>query len=78
MLVSHGAKVNHVPNNNSAPFVHAVLLEHEDMCRYLLAHGADMEGDGRWTLLQAVQEGLESMVGFLLRRRRRLLRAICV
>ncbi|KAF2118809.1 ankyrin repeat-containing domain protein [Lophiotrema nucula] len=45
----------------------AVLVEHEEMCRYLLDHGAnlDLPKSGELAMSRAKKEGLETMIEFL-------------
>jgi uncharacterized protein YfeS len=43
--------------------MHAVLLEHKEMCRYLIAHDAEVND---MALTKAIEESLESMVQLLI------------
>ncbi|KAF2463609.1 ankyrin [Lindgomyces ingoldianus] len=74
MLLDHGAEVDRVPkpprtldtNRLDSPFVRAVLLEHTKMCLFLLKRGASLKASGEEALRRASEEGLESMVQFLI------------
>jgi hypothetical protein len=81
MLVEAGANCNKTPmrpkfpksirkDRIRSPIEHALMLEHKDMCQYLLDNGAVIDigpdgVDGRRLVRRVRDEGLDSMVRFL-------------
>ncbi|KAF2003078.1 ankyrin [Amniculicola lignicola CBS 123094] len=66
----YGAKMVKLPDRcverECKPFVLAVGLEHEEMCRYLLDHGTELDPETATQAMQtALYDELDTMVGFL-------------
>jgi ankyrin repeat protein len=85
VLVEAGADVNQIPKHwakwrfkkSPGPIINAILLEHEEMAQYLLAHGAslDVPYEGETHLTIAAAQGLETMARFLIQQGQRVDRA---